>query len=134
MNAIQQSRTPQRPSSPRRRENSQQKRRSRQRPHLILTAETITKLAVNCALSGAAVSALINFLPDYLSIQTKLREIRAEVNVTQNRVNHLQADFNRTFDPQQGKTVMQEQSDRVDPSQRQVIWIEKNSTDSDEPG
>lgn len=134
MNAIQQSRTPQRPSSPRRRETPQQKRRSRQRPHLILTAETITKLAVNCALSGAAVSALINFLPDYLSIQTKLREIRAEVNVTQNRVNHLQADFNRTFDPQQGKTVMQEQSDRVDPSQRQVIWIEKNSTDSDEPG
>lgn len=134
MNAIQQSRTPQRPSSPRRRENSQNKRRSRQRPHLILTAETITKIAVNFALSGAAVSALIQFLPDYLSIQTKLREIRGEVNLTEERVNHLQADFHRAFDPQQGKTIMQEQTDRVDPSQHQVIWLEKNSPDSDEPG
>jgi hypothetical protein len=51
-----------------------------------------------------------------------LREVRLEAERTEERVNNLRADFSRSFDPGQAKSVMQEQSHRVDPTQRQVVW------------
>ncbi|MBD2123217.1 hypothetical protein [Trichocoleus sp. FACHB-262] len=87
-----------------------------------LVMETTLKLAVNVTLSVAAVSTLMRILPYQLSQQEKLQEIRAEVNVTEGRVNRLRDDFSRHFDPQQTKALMQEQSNRVDPKQLQVVW------------
>ncbi|NJO70989.1 MAG: hypothetical protein HC825_03340 [Oscillatoriales cyanobacterium RM1_1_9] len=31
--------------------------------------------------------------------------------------------FNRYFDPQQSKSIMQEQSNQVDPAQRPIVWL-----------
>lgn len=87
-----------------------------------LVVETTFKLAVNVTLSVAAASTLMRILPYQLSQQGKLQEIRAEVNVTEGRVNRLRDDFSRHFDPQQTKKIMQEQSNRVDPKQLQVVW------------
>ena len=84
--------------------------------------ETVFKLSINVVLSAAAVSTLTRILPYQLSQQEKLQEIRAEVNVTEGRVNRLRDDFGRHFDPQQTRTIMQEQSNRVDPKQLQVVW------------
>jgi hypothetical protein len=68
-------------------------------------------------------------LPYHLSQQAKLGEIREEVKRTEKRVNRLSNNFSRYFDPQQAKSVMQEQSHRVDPSQRQVVWLDNNPSD-----
>lgn len=71
-------------------------------------------------------AALVQLLPYHFSTQTKLREIREEVKQTQARVNGLQNEFKRAFDPQQSKSVMQDNSHRVDPERRQIILMEKN--------
>jgi hypothetical protein len=65
--------------------------------------------------------------------QAQLKELQAEVVEVETRVNHLRAEFNRNFDPQQAMSVMQEQSARMHPNQRQVIWIAPSSTIAEEP-
>jgi hypothetical protein len=117
MQAIQPTVTPLRPvkTPPRatpRRSNSSSRQRSY--PHQTLAAETGVKLAVNLVLSVCATSALIQLWPHYRAVQEKLHEIH------------------RYFDPSLAKTVMQEQSNRVDPQQRPVILQEPEAPDSEE--
>jgi hypothetical protein len=84
-------------------------------------------------LSVCATSALIQLWPHYRAVQEKLQEIQAEVNLTQGRVNQSRSDFNRYFDPSEAKSVMQEQSNRVDPQQRPVILQESETPEAEEP-
>jgi apolipoprotein N-acyltransferase len=133
MQAIEPTVTPLRPvkNSPRvavapRRSSSQ-----RSNPHQTLAAETGVKLAVNMVLSLCATSALIQLWPHYQAVEEKLQEIQAEVNLTQGRVNQSRSDFNRYFDPSEAKTVMQEQSNRVDPQQRPVILQESETPEAE---
>lgn len=88
-----------------------------------VAGETTAKLVVNGVLSAAAIAALVQLLPFHLSQRAKLQEIQGEVHRTEKRVTHLRSNLNRYFDPQQSKNLMREQSHRVDPSQRQVIWV-----------
>lgn len=104
----------------------------RRKPYKARALETIAKLAVNVTLSIAAVGALVQLLPYHLSMQAKLREIRSEVKETQARVNGLQNEFKGAFDPQQAKTVMQQQSYRVDPARRQIVLMDKNGESVEE--
>jgi len=89
-----------------------------------IVGETTAKLIVNIMLCVAAFTGLSKLWPYHSSQQTKLREVREEVKLTEKRVKHLKEDFSRFFDPKQAKSVMQEQSYRVDPAQRQVVWQE----------
>ena len=77
---------------------------------------------MNLALIAAAISALTQLLPYHWSQQDKLRAIRTEVNVTQERVNSLQIELNRNFDPRRAKVLMQQQGYRFDPKQKQVVF------------
>jgi hypothetical protein len=129
MNAIQPSSPPFRTSShlrlappPQRRQPKSPKASTKVPVGLVF--ETTFKLGVNITLSVAAASTLMRILPYQLSQQEKLQEIRAEVNVTEGRVNRLRDNFSHHFDPQQTKTIMQEQSNRVDPKQLQVVWTD----------
>lgn len=128
MNAIQPLRPSLRPESPLRvvpQPRPRQRRRVQKATAQVpagIVMETVFKLSINVVLSAAAVSTLTRILPYQLSQQEKLQEIRAEVNVTEGRVNRLRSDFGRNFDPQQTRTIMQEQSNRVDPKQLQVVW------------
>jgi len=92
-----------------------------------MALELTVKLAVNLVLLSAAIAALVRILPYQSSQQEKLRELSAEVNATETRVDRLRLNFNRNFDPQQARNVMQEQSYRVDPRQRQVVWLDRQS-------
>ena len=125
MNATQPSRRALEAPEPRRRTPRVQKQR-RSEPYRAIALETFAKLAVNVTLSIAAVAALVQLLPYHFSTQTKLREIREEVKQTQARVNGLQNEFKGAFDPQQAKSVMQQQSYRVDPARRQIVLMDKN--------
>lgn len=98
------------------------KRRLKQRSHQIMALETTAKIGVNFAIVAAAISALTQLLPYHWSQQDKLRAIRTEVNVTQERVNDLQIELNHNFDPRQAKVLMQQQGYRFDPKQKQVVF------------
>lgn len=133
MNAIQTSNPSLQPVEIRRRRESRQSRRQgRTHPYQLAATETTLKLTVNLVLSLAAVSALVQLLPYHRSGQEKLQQIRAQVTQTEGRVNQLRSEFSRSFDPQQAKTIMQEQSHRMDPTLRPIVWMEKGAGESGE--
>jgi hypothetical protein len=131
MNAIQQPFKPPVPP-PEKRRTPHKRHARRQRLTQVVALETTAKLAVNIVICGGAISALIQLLPYNWMQQDKLREINTEVSLSEGRVNHLQTDFSRYFDPHQAKNIMQEQSQRVDPNQRQVYMIDKDASESED--
>ena len=126
MNAIRPSKSQTRPGESRRVAPEKKSRPRPRHPHRLIALETTAKLTVNILISTAAVAALVQLLPYQWLQQQKLHEINAEVSQLEGHVNHLRSDFNRYFDPQQAKNIMQEQSHRVDPTQRQVIWLRQH--------
>lgn len=131
MNAIQQPFKPHLQPEEHRRTANRTRQKQRRHPHRAVAAETTAKLVVNLVLSAAAIAALVQLLPYHLSQQAKLGEIQTEVKGTEKRVNRLRDQFSRYFDPQQTKTVMQEQSHRIDPNQRQVILLDKKTMEEE---
>ena len=127
MNATQPSRPPLQPVETRRAAPKIKSRR-RSLSYRAIALETSAKLAVNVVILTAAVSGLVRLLPLQWSQQEKLQEIQTEVKLTEGRVERLHTDFNRYFDPQQTKSIMNEQSNRVAPGQRPVILLNKAAT------
>ncbi len=128
MNALQKPRPPLEPVEQHRRQvTPQRKTRQRRRVNSYqgIAVENTAKLVVNVLLVAGAVSALVKLLPYHISQQAKLQEISTEVKLTESRVVDLQTDFNRSFDPQQAKKIMQEESNRVDPGQRPIFLLKK---------
>ncbi len=123
MNAFQPETPTQQSSTPRRMALRTQRRQRRYSYQAVL-GETTAKLAVNLVLSAAAITGLVQLLPYHLSQQAKLREVRTEVKRSEERLKSLRADFHRSFDPGQAKSVMQEQSYRVDANQHPVFFRE----------
>ncbi|MCU0565991.1 MAG: hypothetical protein MUF49_05270 [Oculatellaceae cyanobacterium Prado106] len=121
MNALQPQSRPPYPPQPRRRVAVRRVRKSQ--PHQAIATEASTKLVVNLLLMLITVSALFKLIPYNLAQQKSLKELQSKVTEVEGRVGNLQADFNHHFDPKQAMTVMQEQSTRVDPGQRQIIWL-----------
>lgn len=122
MNAIQPSRPPVQSTATRPLTSKKQFRR-RHHPHRMMALETTAKLTANMLISAIAVSGLLHLIPYQQSQQQKLQEIGQEVDRAEGRVDKLQTDFTRYFDPQQASSVMQEQSNLVNPGQRQVILL-----------
>lgn len=121
MNAFQPSRPPLQPIQ-HRRVTPRPKRRLRQRSYQVMAVETTAKIAVNLVISTAAISALIQLLPEHWSQQDKLRAISIDVKQMEERVYKLHAEFSRSFDPRQAKMIMQEQGYRFDPNQRHIVF------------
>jgi hypothetical protein len=118
MNALQ---PPSRPPQPRRRVSK--RRQKLQKPHQSIATETTTKLGVNLLLSFIAVTALVKLLPYNMAQQKSFEELQSKVGEVENRVESLQTDFNHHFDPKQSRSVMQQESTRIEPGQRQIVWI-----------
>ncbi|QIR38698.1 hypothetical protein HCG51_19690 [Tolypothrix sp. PCC 7910] len=127
MNAIQHSSPPLQPIQ-KRQVVSRPKRHLRQRSHQVMAMEVTAKIAVNIAIATAAVSALVQLLPYHWLQQEKLREMRTEVKQMEKRVEILQTEFSRNFDPSQAKSIMQQQSYRFDPNQRQIVLMNQDQT------
>lgn len=125
MHALRESRPPLEPRQKSRTPKRKIRKRVNANPYRVLALENTVKLLVNGLLIVGTASALVKLLPYSFSQQAKLQEITTEVNLTQNRVDNLQKDFKRNFDPQQAQKIMQEQSNRVAPGQRQVIILDK---------
>lgn len=95
----------------------------RRDPHRVVTFEAAVRLGVNLVLGIGAISTLIKLVPYNLTQQEKLRELSSEVAEIEGRVDRLQAEFDHNFDPNQTMNVMREQSARLNPNQRQIIWM-----------
>lgn len=124
MNALQPSRPPLHPQ-PTRSTRPRSSRHDRRRAYATLAFESATKAGITLVLSVVAISALAKIIPYYLMQQSRLEEMQSEVKLAEARVNRLQGSFERYFDPQQSRSVMQEQSYRFDPKQRRIIWLNK---------
>jgi hypothetical protein len=94
------------------------------RTHRAIAIETTLKLSINLALSGIAISALTQLVPYYLSGRDKLAQLEAEVEQTEVRVRQLRTQFSYYFDPQQAKTIMQQESNLTDPTQKRIVFVE----------
>jgi hypothetical protein len=86
--------------------------------------EVTMKLIANSVISVVAIAALFKLLPYQKAQQTKIEEIRLEVETTQKRVDSLRQNFNRYFDPAQSQKVMQEENPRLAPNQRRIVLKE----------
>ncbi|EHC11099.1 hypothetical protein [Fischerella thermalis] len=128
MNAIQPSRPPLQPI-PRRQVAPRPKRHLRQRSYQVMALETTAKIGVNIVISVAAVTALVRLLPYHWSQQAKLQEINTELRQVEARVNALNVEFSRNFDPRQAKSIMQEQGYRFDPNQRPIMLIKPKAVE-----
>jgi hypothetical protein len=95
----------------------------------LILVEATVKIILNILLSVCALSALFKLWPEYQSVQDKLQVITAEVKLTEERVSKERANFSRNFDPGQARSIMQEQSHRLDPEQMPIIWLEKQPID-----
>lgn len=95
--------------------------------HKVLALEATAKVALNFVLAVTATTGLFRLIPYHLALQEKLSQIEVEVQTTQERVNRLQADFDRTFDPGQTPVLMQEESHRVDGKRRPIVWLEPSA-------
>lgn len=119
-----------RPSSPQdlRRQSSRRKNlkhRQQRHPSRALVLENTAKLFAYGAISALTVCSLVQLLPYLWSQQQKWQEIDTEVKQAEGRVKHLRQDFSRYFDPRQTPTLMKEQSNLVEPGQRQVFLQNK---------
>lgn len=95
-------------------------------PHKGIALETTAKLLTNIILCVCAASAVIKLWPHYQSTQEKLQAIDAELSNAKEQLIEKKDDFSRHFDPSQVTTIMQEQSNLIDPQQVPVIWVEKD--------
>ncbi|MBF2064082.1 MAG: hypothetical protein IGS39_06610 [Calothrix sp. C42_A2020_038] len=107
------------------------KRHLRARSYQVMALETTAKIGVNIAMSVAALSALVQLLPNHWLQQEKLRAIRIEVNLAEARVSKLNAEFSRNFDPSQAQSIMQQHGYRFDPNQRRIVFTDKQAVSAD---
>lgn len=99
--------------------------RRRRQDYWAMTAQVVTKILVNGVLTVTAIAALNKLISEHQTQQIKLEEIRTEVENTQQRVDLVRTQFNRSFDPLQAESLIQEQTTRANPNQRPIIWLEK---------
>jgi hypothetical protein len=91
-------------------------------PHRLTAVETTAKLAVNFAVSIAAIVALVQLVPYHSAQDVKLQELQVAVKRTGARVQGVQSKFSNYFDPSQARENMQDLTDRIDPTRRQIVW------------
>ncbi len=97
-----------------------------------MALESTAKIAVNLVITAVAVSALAQLLPYHWLQQGKLREMGTEVKLMEGHVNGLQTEFSRNFDPQQAKSIRQQQGYQFDPTQRRVVLMNPDGREDEQ--
>jgi hypothetical protein len=96
--------------------------RNQKKPYREIAIETSVKLAVNVLLSVVAIVALTKLLSYKVTQEAKLQELDVAVRATNDRVRTVKSNFKQYFDSSQARSLMQQQTNRIDPTQRQIIW------------
>lgn len=127
MHATQPSKPPLQPRDPRQVATRQKKSRRRltSQTQRVIGLENTAKLIANILISTVAVYGIARLLPNFWLQQQRWQEINTEVQQAEGRVNYLRQDFERYFDSSQAYTLMKEESNLLEPGQKQVFWQNK---------
>lgn len=123
MHAIQPSKPPLKPrKTPQVTTRPKNTRRRQSSNYRVLALENTAKLCTSVVICGVAVYGLARLIPRCWTQQQKWQEINTEVQQAQGRVDYLRRDFNRSFDSSGADTLMKEQSNLLEPGEKQVFW------------
>ncbi|MEM9770888.1 MAG: hypothetical protein AAF889_04685 [Cyanobacteria bacterium P01_D01_bin.73] len=86
------------------------------------TLELSVKLGVNGIAGTAAIIGLVKLVPYTLNRYEGLQQLQAEAYTVETRVQDLQQDFLRYFDPKQAEAIARQETIRLAPGQRRVYW------------
>jgi hypothetical protein len=86
--------------------------------------EVATQLGVNLLLGGFAAVSLIHLIPYQLKQQAKLQALETEAKDAQSRVDHLQAQYQNSLNPQTVSQIVEQQNNLIRTNQRKVVWVE----------
>jgi len=86
--------------------------------------EILLMAGINLAIATIAGLTIVRLLPYNAEQQVKLQDLQGEVNMLENRVDHLRQDFTHYFDPQQTRSNMRALSDQLENGQRKIIFID----------
>lgn len=89
-----------------------------------LTLEISAKILTNTLIIAAAIAALSKLIPTYQAQTARLEEVENEVEQTQARVDRLNKEFTRNFDPYQSEEIWQQHTHQIKPNQRRIVWLE----------
>ncbi|MFM2428804.1 MAG: hypothetical protein RLZZ511_17 [Cyanobacteriota bacterium] len=104
-----------------------QRQQQQQVQYRAMAVEASLKIGMNVLISGVAIATLCNVVPNRVAQQQKLQELKAEVTVTEQRVDQLKTDFNRAFDRRQERQIAQEQTHFADPNRTPVVWLNRKN-------
>lgn len=89
-----------------------------------LTLEISAKILTNALMIAVAIAALSKLIPNYQTQNARLEELDNEVEQTQTRVDRLNQEFTRNFDPYQSEEIWQQHTYQIKPNQRRIVWLE----------
>ncbi|MGD1936382.1 MAG: hypothetical protein ACFCA4_02330 [Cyanophyceae cyanobacterium] len=117
--------------SPQHRRKSQQKPKTKTTLNRAVVAQTLelsVKLGVNGILGAAAIIGLVKLVPHTLNRHTGLQQIQAESYAVEARVQNLQQEFRRYFDPREAEAIARQETIRLAPDQRRIYMQPSEST------
>jgi hypothetical protein len=85
--------------------------------------EAVTKLVTYSTLSVFGIVTLVNSIGYNWSQHSKLQHLETELQDAKLRTKKINTNFNRSFDPQAQKSVMQENSYKVAPDRLQIFLV-----------
>ncbi|VEP15152.1 conserved hypothetical protein [Hyella patelloides LEGE 07179] len=87
-----------------------------------MIAETSFKLFLSLLISLVALISLSRLIPYHFAQSAKLKELRAQVQETEHRVDIKRQELQKNFDSWQIENLMEEQSPRIAKNRIRVFW------------
>lgn len=103
------------------------RRRTRRFYYLSLISEASLKIVINALLLSAFAVALGRLLPEMWRNHQQRLAIETELELTQQRVQILEQNFSKTFDPSSSIDLIEQQSYQVDPHKQRIVFLEKSN-------
>jgi hypothetical protein len=101
--------------------------RHRHKSYQGIVAEMSFKLILSWVIAIGAIASVFKLLPYHLSQQSKLKELRFQVQETNARVNKLRNELHHNFDPRQTQNLMEQYSSLTSPNQSRIYWLPEDS-------
>ena len=89
---------------------------------VVQTLELGIKLGVNGILGTAAIIGLVKLVPYAVHRHSGLQQLQAEAIAVEGRVQELQQDFGRYFDPKEAEAIARQETIRLTPNQRRIYF------------
>ncbi|MGD1904114.1 MAG: hypothetical protein ACFB9N_17955 [Geitlerinemataceae cyanobacterium] len=94
--------------------------------HLPTTApawwESGLQIGFNAIVAIAALGSLVQLLPERQARRTALNGLESDLAEREVRVDRLRERFTYYFDPAQLESVVREESQKIHPQQRPIVW------------